>query len=190
MKNNAIVITCALTVMAAAQGPAQNVNDARWVGTWSASMVQPSPGPPQLTNTGFSNQTIRQIVRTTIGGNRVRIRLSTFGMRRLEIGSAHIAVRSTDAGIVPGTDRTLTFSNEPTIVIPAGAVVLSDPVDLDVPPASDLAVSIFVPGDTGPATWHFAALQTTYVSPPGDFTGTSAMPVDSVRQAWYWLAGV
>jgi lysophospholipase L1-like esterase len=73
-------------------------------------------------------------------------------------------------------------------------------VDLDVPPLSDVAVSVFVPGATGPATWHFEALQTSYVSPSGDFTGSTIMPfistthfVDTLgneHDAWFWLAGV
>jgi lysophospholipase L1-like esterase len=120
----------------------------------------------------------------------VRVRLSTFGAGRLVIGAAHIALRGADASIVPGSDRTLTFSDEPSITLPAGAAVLSDPVNLEIPALSDLVVSIFVPEATGPATWHFAALQTSYVSPPGDFTGSIVMPVDSTRQAWFWLAAV
>jgi lysophospholipase L1-like esterase len=164
--------------------------DEHWVGTWSTTMVQPSPGPPQLTNSGFNSQTLRQIVRASVGGNGVRVRLSTFGAGRLVVGAAHIALRAADASIVPGSDRTLTFSNEPNITLPAGATVLSDPVDLDVPPLSDLAVSIFVPEETGPASWHFAAFQTSYVSPPGDFTGSIVMPVASTTQAWFWLAAV
>jgi lysophospholipase L1-like esterase len=126
----------------------------------------------------------------SIGGNRVRVRLSTFGAGRLVIGAAHIALRGAEAAIVPGSDRTLTFSDEPYITLPAGATVLSDPVDLEIPALSELAVSIFVPEETGPATWHFAAFQTSYVSPPGDFTGSTSMPVDSTRQAWFWVAAV
>ena len=149
----------------------------------------------RLTNPGFNNQTLRQIVHTSVGGDQVRVRLSTFGASALVIGAAHIALRDVGAAIVPGSDRTLTFSGQPSITIPPGALVLSDPVDLDVPALSDLAVSIFVPGSTGPATWHFEALQTSYVSPPGDFTASADMPVDSHRthgahDAWFWLAGV
>jgi lysophospholipase L1-like esterase len=87
----------------------------------------------------------------------------------------------------------LTFGGKPSITIPAGSLVLSDPVNLEVPALSDLAESIFVPGNTGPATWHFEARQTLYVSQPGDFTGSYALPVDSTSpapQAWFWLAGV
>ena len=64
------------------------------------------------------------------------------------------------------------------------------PSNLDVPPLADLAVSVFVSGQTGPATWHFAALQTSYLSPDGDFTATIAMPVESTTRAWFWMAGV
>ncbi|HET9529782.1 MAG TPA: SGNH/GDSL hydrolase family protein, partial [Blastocatellia bacterium] len=100
------------------------------------------------------------------------------------------ALRESGAAIVPGSDRTLTFGGQPSITISPGAIVLSDPVDLDVPSLGDLAVSIFVPGVTGPATWHFVSLQTSYVSPPGDYTASNVMPVASTTQAWFWLAGV
>jgi lysophospholipase L1-like esterase len=133
---------------------------------------------------------LRQIVHTTVGGDRVRVRLSTFGASALVIGTAHIALRSAGAAIVPGSDRTLTFGGQPSTTIPPGALVLSDPVNLEVPALGDLAVSIFVPGITGPATWHFEALQTSYISPPGDFTASAVMPVDSTTQGWFWLAGV
>jgi hypothetical protein len=65
--------------------------------------------PPGLTNPGFDNQTLRQIVHTSIGGEQVRVRLSTFGAAALVIGAAHIALRDAGAVIVPGSDRTLTF---------------------------------------------------------------------------------
>jgi lysophospholipase L1-like esterase len=181
-----------LALAGLATGPAAlagNGNE-HWVGTWSTALHEPDTGVPGLANPGFNNQTLRQIVHTSIGGDRVRVRLSTFGASALVIGAAHIALRSAGAAIVPASDRTLTFGGQPSIMIPPGAVVLSDPVDLNVPALGDLAVSIFVPGNTGPATWHFQALQTSYVSPPGDFTVSEIMPVDSTRQAWFWLAGV
>ena len=173
--------------------------DQHWVTTWSTALLAPNTivfG----TNAGFTNQTLRQIVQTSIGGDRVRVRLSSFGASALHIGAAHIAVRATDASIVPDTDRTLTFGGLPSVVIPPGAIVVSDPVELEVPALADLAISLFVPGSTGPATWHFEALQTSYVSPPGDFTATIDMPVATTTEyadpagrlhdAWFWLAGV
>lgn len=161
-----------------------------WVATWSTALHAPAAGPPGLTNSGFNNQTLRQIVRATVGGQQVRVRLSTFAASALQIGAARIALRSKGPSIVPESDRVLTFGGHSSITVPPGAVVMSDAVDLDVPALSDLAVSIFVQGETGPATWHFLALQTSYVSPDGDFTTFVDMPVASTKAAWFWLAGV
>jgi lysophospholipase L1-like esterase len=183
------LIVLAILVLPQPVAVAGNDNE-QWVGTWSTALHEPSPGPPGLTNPGFTNQTLRQIVHTSVGGDQVRVRLSTFGASALVIGAAHVALRDAGPAIVAESDRTLTFGGQPSITIPRGASVLSDPVDLAVPALGDLAVSIFVPGNTGPATWHFVALQTSYVSPDGDFTGNVVMPVASTLQAWFWLAGV
>src|SRR3954454_22885987 len=148
-----------------------------WVATWSTSLHEPDLGVPGLANGGFNNQTLRQIVHTSVGGHQVRVRLSTFGAGSLAVGSAHVALFAAGSAIVPGSDRTLTFGGKPTITIPPGASVLSDPMGLDVPALGDLAVSIFVPGKTGPAAWHFEARQTLYVSPSGDFTANTVMPL-------------
>ena len=91
---------------------------------------------------------------------------------------------------MPGSDRTLTFGGLTSITIPPGALVLSDPVALEVPALSNLAVSVFVPENTGPATWHFESRQTSYVSPPGDFTASAVLPAVATPVAWFWLAGV
>jgi lysophospholipase L1-like esterase len=161
-----------------------------WVGTWGTALHQPDLGVPGLANTGFNNQTLRQIVHTSVGGHHVRVRLSTFGANGLVVGAAHIALPSSGAAIVPNSDRTLTFGGKTSITIPPGALVLSDPVGLDVSALSDLAVSIFVPENTGPATWHFESRQTSYVSPPGDFTASAVLPSVAMPVAWFWLAGV
>jgi hypothetical protein len=87
----------------------------------------------------------------------VRVRLSAFGANALVVGAAHIALSAGGAAIIQASDQTLTFGGQPSITIPPGALVLSDPVNLDVPPLSNLAVSVFVPGQTGPAAWHFEA---------------------------------
>ena len=164
-----------------------------WVGTWSTSLHEPDLGVPGLANTGFSNQTLRQIVHTSVGGHQVRVRFSTFGAKGLVIGAARIALHAAGAATVPGSDRRLTFGGSPSTTIPAGALVVSDAVDFDVPALGDLAVSIFVPGKTAPATWHFEARQSVYISTSGDFTANTVMPVDAAASgfpAWYWLADV
>jgi lysophospholipase L1-like esterase len=179
----------AFTVAGLAEASANNA-DEHWIGTWSNALHEPDLGVPGLANTGFNNQTLRQIVHVSVGGPWVRVRLSTFGASGVTIGAAHVAVHATGASTVPGSDRTLTFGGTPSITIPPGALVVSDPVELDIPELSDLAVSIFVPGITGPATWHFEGRQTSFISPPGDFTSSAVMPVSSTTLARFWLAGV
>jgi lysophospholipase L1-like esterase len=179
-----------LCVVWCGSGPVLANGGRHWVGTWTASLHQPTPGPPTLTNGGFANQTLRQIVHTSVGGTGLRVRLSTFEAGALTVGAAHVAIRDANAAIVPGTDRRLTFGGQPVVRIPAGAIVLSDPVDLEIPALADVAVSIYVPEQTGPATWHFVAQQTSYVSPEGNFVDALDMPVSATTRAWFWLAAV
>lgn len=158
---------------------------ASWVGTWATGPAGPAAAPPQ-----FDNQTLRQIVHTSVGGNRVRVRISnTFGASPVVIGSAHVARRSSGSSIVAGTDRALTFSGKSSFTIPAGALVLSDPVTLEVPALSDLAVSIYLPQPAAADTMHLLALQTNYVA-PGDETGAVALSGETPTTTWYFLTGV
>ncbi|CAH0313126.1 hypothetical protein SRABI118_04882 [Massilia sp. Bi118] len=167
---------------------AQNWTTERWVGTWGAG----PGGPPLPANTQtFTDQTLRLIVHSSIGGNRVRIRVSNeMGSTPLRIGAAHIALRAGGADIQAGTDRPLTFSGNTSITIPPGAPALSDPVDLNVPALSDLAVSIYLPGTVGATTIHGTASQTNYVSLPGDFTGAASLPTQRTILSWPHLAEV
>lgn len=146
--------------------------------------------PPALP--GLANQTIRMIVRATLGGDRVRVRLANaFGAPATAIGAAHVAVRAGGAAIVPGTDRVLTFSGRPSATIFAGQVLVSDPVDLAVKAGGDLAVSLFLPQETGLPTSHTFGLRSTYVSRSGDVSGSIEMTdLAGTTQSWYWLAGV
>ena len=75
-------------------------------------------------------------------------------------------------------------------MIPAGALAISDPVNLRVPDRGDLAVSIYVPGNELAATEHSLGLQTTYISPEGDFTGADSLPTATTTQSFYFLTGV
>lgn len=145
----------------------------------------------EQTNGGFANQTLRQVARASIGGERLRVRLSnTFGGAPLTIGSARVALQSDAAAIVPESDRPLLFAGQPSVVIPPGALVVSDPVELAVPRLTDVAVSIFVPEATGPTTWHAVSSQSTYVSEPGDFTAAVELPTAEVHHSWFWLSGI
>ena len=143
----------------AASANASPVSAAHWVGTWSTSPVSASND-----NSRFAaDTTLREIVHVSIGGSSVRIVLSNaFGTGTLKIGGANIAVAGA-AGAIKGTAISALFHGQPSIDIPAGAEVLSDPIALDLPPLTDLAVTIFIPGqNVGAITQHSFADETNY----------------------------
>jgi lysophospholipase L1-like esterase len=149
----------------------------RWGATWGAAPAGPPPSAYQQYYS-VTDQTVRLIVRTSIGGSRVRVRVSNeMGTAPLRIGAANVGLRASGSTVVAGSGRVLTFSGKTSVTIPAGAPALSDPVVLAVPAMSDLAVSLFLPGTVPVASLHDLAQQTNYVSSPGDFTGSPGMPV-------------
>ena len=202
MQARSFFIRCAVCALAAGL-PAQAQNRApaeHWVVSWAASPQQPravpppaagQPAPPARPGQRFENQTIRMTVRASMGGPRVRVRLSNaFGTAPLMIGSAQVALHAKESEIVPGSGRVLTFSGRPAAAIPAGAEIISDPVDLAVPALGDLAISVFVPGDTGAPTTHGTGLHTTYISKEGNFTAAPSIADASTTASWYFLSGV
>lgn len=177
---------------AATEAHARAAGD-HWVGTWAASPQMPPEDATAVNSAdaGFHNQTVRMIVRVSIGGEELRVRLSNaFGSAAVTIGDAHVAIAGDGAAIVPGTDRALTFSGHESFTIPPGATVLSDPVRLHVPALASLSVSVFVPDSTGPATWHALGRGTTYISGPSDLCASADLPNAKTATSWYWLSGV
>jgi len=191
--------------------PARAQQGNHWVGTWMVAHIgrpqtppvpatpPPAPGtttapaaPPAFMH--FNNQTLRQIVRTSIGGSRARVVLSNaFGTAPLTIGAAHIAVRDKESAIVAASDRALTFSGKPTLAIPSGAVLVSDPIDLTVPAMGDVVVDLYLPGNTdtpSPVTTFTNALQTNYVSETGNFAGKSPFPVVARTPSWFVVSRI
>ncbi len=162
-----------------------------WVGTWGAAPApQLETAEMEKQKLVFHDQTLREIVHVSIGGDTVRVRLSNaFGAQPVEIGAAHLAIRASGSAIVPGTDHALTFSGRPRIEIPAGAVVLSDPVQLKVAPAADLAISLYLPKDTVGAGVHYTALQTNYIA-RGDATAAASLDSPATFAYWAFLTGV
>jgi len=131
------------------------------------------------------------VVRTSIGGRRLRVQLSNaFGTSALFVGAAHVARHDKESAIVPGSDRPLTFSGKTSFAIPPGAEVLSDAVDLEVPKLGALAISLYIPGEASTPTVHLTALHTTYLSQPGDSTGASSIADPKTVQLWYWISAV
>jgi len=154
-----------------------------WVSTWGASPSDPADA--------LDGQTIREHVRLSLGGDRIRIRLSNrFGSGDLQVGAVHVALHGTGSGTLPGTDRVVTFSDQPSVTLTKGGLAVSDEIALTVKALDEISVSIFLPGDTGPLTIHQLGVSTTYISPPGDFTASAVMPVATTSLSRYLLAEV
>ena len=157
--------------------------------------VTPAPGqtfaPAPFVH--FTNQTLRQIVHTSLGGARVRVLVSNaFGTAPITIGAAHVAARDAADAIRAG-GRPLTFSGRPSVTIPAMAVAYSDPVALTVAPLSDLAIDLYLPGTTNtpsPLTMHGSAYQTNYISDTGNHVGVTKLPTVATTRNWFLLSRV
>ncbi len=194
----ALAVSCTIAAPVATETQ-DGRDDARWVGTWATGPVSlPVPDrsaaqddpPPRI-----NNQTVRQVVHTSIGGSRVRVLFTNqYGTQPLEVGAAHIALRESAGAIVASSGHELMFDGEKSVTIERGSTIVSDPVDLAVPPLGDLAVDLYLPGDTwattSPATIHRRGLSTTYFSSSGDHTGVTELPVESTGQSWLFLSRV
>jgi lysophospholipase L1-like esterase len=191
VKSLRVLPACLAIILAggcAMQNAAQNAQPSElWSTTWGTSETVPAVNSPV-----FKNQTLRLIVHATARGDKVRIKLTNvFGSRPLSIGSASVGLQESGATVVAGSNRTLTFGGRPSIVIPVGAYVLSDSVPLPVSAQRPLAVSFFVAGDPGPVSMHPLALQTSFVSTPGDFAARNdSGPFQNDIHNWPYLAAV
>ena len=191
-----------LIVFVATPAFAQKAAD-HWVATWTTAlvarpaMVPPPPpnappvNPPPITP---DNQTLRQVVRTSIAGARVRVVFAnTFGTAPLTLGAAAVAIRDKDSAIVPNSAHKLTVNGSASFRVPAGALIVSDPVDLQVPARTDLAIDMFVPDNLGqgpsPVTMHNGANQTSYAL-AGNHVGETMVPGGAITRSWFLLARV
>jgi lysophospholipase L1-like esterase len=190
----AVVLTGWCAFALAAQSRSDGNASEHWVTTWATAQQLVAGGipggPPANLPATFADQTVRMIVRASVGGRRVRVELSNMlGAQPLAIGAAHIGVHEGGGAIVDGTDRILTFSGSPSFTVPPGVLAVSDPVDLEIVPLSDLAVSLYLPRDTGTPTNHLLGMHTAYVS-KRDVSGSPKMPDATTMFAYAWLASV
>lgn len=179
----ATLVTAAVMVSLGAGAAATPANPG-WVATWTAS-------PLGGATTTFSNQTVRNIIYTSVGGSEVQVRLSNaFGSGPVEVGATSVAVVLDGAQLIPGTSRSVTFSGQVSVTIPAGGEVVSDPMPMRVPRLTELAVDLYLPSPTGPATYHQLAWQTDFVA-SGDHAGDAASTAYTSKvSSWYFVDGV
>lgn len=164
----------------------------RWVGAWAASQQVPEPRNT-LADEVLTDATVRQVVRVTAGGPRLRVRVSNlFGTAPLTFSAVHVArpVQPGSSAIDPATDRALTFAGRREVTVPAGAEYVSDPVDLAVKPLTSLAVTYHLPRPPAVQTGHPGSRTTTFVT-RGARVSDARFPADATRVVrWYQLAGV
>ncbi|MEU4011389.1 GDSL-type esterase/lipase family protein [Streptomyces pseudogriseolus] len=173
----------------------------------AAVILQPSPAPAQAARQrddvvtwaasadrmGEANadRSYRLVVRTSVAGTDLRIRLSNaFGDRPVSFGSAYAGLQAEGAALVRGSNRRLTFGGARSVTVPAGKSVLSNPLPGRLPAGSDLVVSIRTPDAAGPATGHGMAMQTSYAA-KGDHTAEAGAEAwtDTIG-SWFYLDAV
>jgi lysophospholipase L1-like esterase len=166
----------------ASQKPAQAPSGG-WVASWGAS--------PMAGSTSFADQTVRNIVYTSVGGSSLRVQLTnTFGSAPLQVGAVSVGVVLNGSMLVPGTSRTVTFGGKTSVTIPAGAQEASDPVTFNVQPLTELAVSVYLPAATGGATNHSDAQQNNYIASGNHVSDSAPTAYSSTTGSWYFVDGL
>jgi lysophospholipase L1-like esterase len=169
-----------LLCLTVAASPAQSAR--QWVAAWSAAPDQEGPT--------LSSKTIRQIVRPSIGGAGVRLRLSNlYGTGAVTIGPVRVAKHAGESAIQPGTDRAVTFGGKAIVSIARGADVLSDPVAIPVAAFEQLAISLYVPDSSKASTLHGVGMQTAYIA-NGDVTAAVKLAGSATDTSRYFLTDV
>jgi len=181
-------------VTAQPAGQASTTSITGWVGAWASAPQPPIAESFLGTNwsvDGFSNHTVRQVIRVSTGGSSLRIRLSNmYGTRTLRLTGASIAKAAENGAVRPGTQRPVTFGHHTSASVPAGQQMLSDAVWQSTSPLEKLTVTLYFAESTGPATFHEAGATTTYRA-VGDHrfdAGSSAF--SEISHSWYYLSGV
>lgn len=198
MRLNTLWLTaaCAALLLGACKAPRPPASDlddqgSQWVSSWISAQQIPEPRNA-LPATALEGATLRQVVRASLGGKRLRLRISNvFGDQPLTVGGASIA-RSThgdSSEIDADTLQPVTFSAMPSVTIPAGAYVVSDPVDFPIRAVDQLAVSIYFPTSPSRQTGHPGSRATSYVL-AGNHLSDVRLPDAMEVVHWYQLSAL
>jgi lysophospholipase L1-like esterase len=184
-----IGVACGLGATACGSRVAPSPAAAHWVATWQAApqLTEPRNMPPAP---GLAGRTIRQIVHVTLGGSRVRLRLSNeFGDGPLTIAAARIDRSTNRDTLAGGAHVSLSFAGRASVTIPAGEAVTSDAVDLETLPLSKLAISLFLPDVPRGLTGHPGSRMTSFIV-DGDHTGDAAFANPATTEHWYVISRI
>lgn len=166
-----------------------------WVAGFRSAVLSPYETIQLKSPRGFRDQTLRQILHLDGGGEAVRLQLSNeYGKEPLVIAAARVAVRAgradaAEPALLPGTDRPLLFGGADEVTVPVGGVVQSDPVDLAVSAGTDLVLSLYLPEDTGLATFAHTASQNAYTV-SGNHVSASVLDGAEEVDSRFYVTGV
>jgi lysophospholipase L1-like esterase len=161
----------------------------QWVGTWGAApqLTEPDNMPP---NPGLANNTLRQIVRVSIGGRRVRLKFSNqYGAAPVVMRSAHLAVAAGGSRIITATDRVMTFGGSECVTILAGQIVISDPLDYNLTKLSNMAITIYFGSMPTDLTGHPGSRTTSYLQ-AGNAVAAASISAAVTTDHWYIITGI
>ncbi|MFE6780127.1 SGNH/GDSL hydrolase family protein [Streptomyces sp. NPDC057702] len=163
-----------------------------WQGGWATSVQQPGRGLfPNWSQQGFKQQTLRQVVRVSVGGSAARFKLSNrYGTTPLKVAGATVGRAGKGAEVKKGTSRPLAFGAKESVTIPAGGEVFSDAVSLKVKALESLTVTLYLAEQTGPATYHMAASATSYRATGDQRPDDAGKAFTETSASWYYLADV
>jgi len=182
-------IVVMLNFAAISQNMIASKKENHWVGTWGCSpqLVETSNLPPEP---GLSNNTLRQVVHVSIGGERLRLKFSNeYGNSQITMKSVHLALSKGGSSINSDTDNILTFNGKSSITIPTGQVAVSDTLDYNLSPLTDVAITIYF-GDTPTSiTGHPGSRTTSYIQ-SGDIAADSSMSKSVAVDHWYIVTGI
>lgn len=163
-----------------------------WVTTWGCGPQLTEPG--NLPPVPLANSTLRQFVHVSLGGNYLRVRFSNaYGNAPAAIVSAHVALApgSLGSGVIDAaTDRALTFNGGPSVSIPPGQVIVSDPFDFDLPALTNLAISIYFGNISSTSINGHPGSRTTSFIVASNAVSAAALPGATGTAHWYIITGV
>ncbi|MER5474779.1 SGNH/GDSL hydrolase family protein [Streptomyces sp. NPDC002935] len=159
---------------------------------WTASPQLPSEGfTPNWSREGFWRQSLRQSVRLTAGGDRLRVRLSNaYGTSPLRVAGATVARTARGAAVEAGSLRRLTFEGAASAEIPAGGHLVSDAAELGLRSLESVTVTLHFDAVTGPATFHAQAFATSYRGAGDRLHDLEGHGFTQATESWYFLSAV
>ena len=161
-----------------------NAQSTKWIGTWSTApqLVEPGNNPP---SPGLSNNTLRQIVHVSLGGDTLRIRFSNeFSSSPVTLNEVHIALSAGGDTINTNTDKALLFNGKKSVTMDPGSAVISDPIKFALKPLSNVAITIYFGATSSDVTGHPGSRTTSYLL-RGNAVPDASLPGAVTTDHWY-----